>query len=291
MTKSILDGRYVSNILYEKLKFKYEELVKIVGRKAGLAFIKVGNDKASTIYLNTKTKKCNEIGIYQETFTFDENITEEELIIEIRKLNENKNIDGILVQLPLPSHINYIKIMSEINPDKDVDGFHPENVGNLLFNDKGIYSCTPQGIMELLKFYKINVVGKDIVIIGRSNIVGKPMALMLINEGATVQVCNSKTKDLFHKVKQADILISATGVPRLIKSDCIKEGAVIIDVGISEFEGKLSGDVDFEDVYNNSRLSYISPVPGGVGPMTIYSLIKNTIRAFELNNIQLKKNM
>ncbi|CAM3175745.1 bifunctional 5,10-methylenetetrahydrofolate dehydrogenase/5,10-methenyltetrahydrofolate cyclohydrolase [Streptobacillus ratti] len=285
MIKSMLDGRCVSNILYEKLKIKYQILVEKIGRKAGLAFIKVGNDKASTIYLKNKAKKCDELGIYQETIMFEENISEVELISEINKLNNDKNIDGILLQLPLPSHINYISVMSAINPNKDVDGFHPENVGNLLFKDKGIYSCTPQGIMELLNYYNISIESKDVVIIGRSNIVGKPLALMLINEGATVQVCNSKTKDLFYKAKQADILISATGVPRLIKSECIKDGAVVIDVGISEFEGKISGDVDFEDVIKNSNVRYITPVPGGVGPMTIYALIKNTIKAFELNNM------
>ncbi|WP_081256733.1 bifunctional 5,10-methylenetetrahydrofolate dehydrogenase/5,10-methenyltetrahydrofolate cyclohydrolase [Streptobacillus moniliformis] len=285
MIKSMLDGRYVSNILYEKLKIEYQILIDKIGRRAGLAFIKVGNDRASTIYLKNKAKKCDELGIYQKTIIFEENITETELISEINKLNDDKNIDGILLQLPLPSHINYISVMSTINPKKDVDGFHPENVGNLLFKDKGIYSCTPQGIMELLNYYNISIESKDIVIIGRSNIVGKPLALMLINEGATVQVCNSKTKDLFNKTKQADILISATGVSHLIKSEYIKDGAVVIDVGISEFEGKIIGDVDFEDVIQNSNVRYITPVPGGVGPMTIYSLIKNTIRAFELNNI------
>ncbi|QXW65606.1 bifunctional 5,10-methylenetetrahydrofolate dehydrogenase/5,10-methenyltetrahydrofolate cyclohydrolase [Streptobacillus moniliformis] len=285
MIKSMLDGRYVSNILYEKLKIEYQILIDKIGRRAGLAFIKVGNDRASTIYLKNKAKKCDELGIYQKTIIFEENITETELISEINKLNDDKNIDGILLQLPLPSHINYISVMSTINPKKDVDGFHPENVGNLLFKDKGIYSCTPQGIMELLNYYNISIESKDIVIIGRSNIVGKPLALMLINEGATVQVCNSKTKDLFNKTKQADILISATGVSHLIKSEYIKDGAVVIDVGISEFEGKIIGDVDFEDVIQNSNVRYITPVPGGVGPMTIYSLIKNTIRAFELNNM------
>ncbi|ACZ00859.1 Bifunctional protein FolD [Streptobacillus moniliformis] len=285
MIKSMLDGRYVSNILYEKLKIEYQILIDKIGKRAGLAFIKVGNDRASTIYLKNKAKKCDELGIYQKTIIFEENITETELISEINKLNDDKNIDGILLQLPLPSHINYISVMSTINPKKDVDGFHPENVGNLLFKDKGIYSCTPQGIMELLNYYNISIESKDIVIIGRSNIVGKPLALMLINEGATVQVCNSKTKDLFNKTKQADILISATGVSHLIKSEYIKDGAVVIDVGISEFEGKIIGDVDFEDVIQNSNVRYITPVPGGVGPMTIYSLIKNTIRAFELNNM------
>ncbi len=285
MIKSMLDGIHVSNILYDKLKIEYQILVKKIGRKAGLAFIRVGNDKASIIYLKNKAKKCYELGIYQETIIFEENISEMELISEINKLNNDEKIDGILLQLPLPSHINYISVMSAINPKKDVDGFHPENVGNLLFKDKGIYSCTPQGIMELLNYYNISIESKDVVIIGRSNIVGKPLALMLINEGATVQVCNSKTKDLFHKVKQADILISATGVPRLIKGEHIKDEAVVIDVGISEFEGKISGDVDFKDVIENSKVRYITPVPGGVGPMTIYSLIKNTIRAFELNNI------
>ncbi|WP_083573740.1 bifunctional 5,10-methylenetetrahydrofolate dehydrogenase/5,10-methenyltetrahydrofolate cyclohydrolase [Streptobacillus notomytis] len=285
MIKSMLDGIHVSNILYDKLKIEYQILVKKIGRKAGLAFIRVGNDKASIIYLKNKAKKCYELGIYQETIIFEENISEMELISEINKLNNDEKIDGVLLQLPLPSHINYISVMSAINPKKDVDGFHPENVGNLLFKDKGIYSCTPQGIMELLNYYNISIESKDVVIIGRSNIVGKPLALMLINEGATVQVCNSKTKDLFHKVKQADILISATGVPRLIKGEHIKDEAVVIDVGISEFEGKISGDVDFKDVIENSKVRYITPVPGGVGPMTIYSLIKNTIRAFELNNI------
>lgn len=281
---NILDGKYVSQILTEKLKEEYSELMLRYKRKAGLAFIAVGNDEASKIYLKNKARKCEKVGIYQETYRFDENVSDDEILEVIEKLNNDQNIDGILIQLPLPKSINYSKIMSKVSPNKDVDGFHPENIGNLVCNDSGIYSCTPQGIMDLLDYYNISVSSKDVVIIGRSNIVGKPMALMMINEGATVQVCNSKTKDLEQKAANADILISATGQARLVNSKFVKEGAVIIDVGISSYEGKISGDVDFDEVIKNSKVGYITPVPGGVGPMTVYSLMKNTIKAYKINN-------
>lgn len=270
----ILDGKNVAEILSKKLKEEYEELMLKYERKAGLAFIAVGNDEASKIYLKNKARKCDQIGIYQETYRFDENVKDEEIMEVIENLNNDKNIDGILIQLPLPKSINYSKIMSKVNPNKDVDGFHPENIGNLVCNDEGIYSCTPQGIMDLLSYYNISVASKDVVIIGRSNIVGKPMALMMINEGATVQVCNSKTKNLEEKASKADILITATGQARLVNSNFVKEDAIIIDVGISQYEGKISGDVDFENVMNNFKVGYITPVPGGVGPMTVYSLMK-----------------
>lgn len=284
MDKIILDGNLISSKLYANLKKEYDEIKKVVKRKAKLSCILVGNDISSRIYLKNKEKKCIDMDIDQETINLDENITENELISIIQKLNLDDNVDGILIQLPLPNHINFSKIMSIINPIKDVDGFHPENIGNMVFRDKGLYPCTPQGILELLNEYNISVKSKDVVIIGRSNIVGKPLALMLVNEGATVQICNSLTKDLKSKTKNADILISATGVPNLINSEYLKDKAIVIDVGISKIGNKIVGDVDFDDVFNNSNVSHLSKVPGGVGPMTVYSLIKNTIKAYKLIN-------
>lgn len=286
--KRILDGKMVSSLLYEDLKLKYEKLVKLKGRKAGIAFILVGNNEASKIYLKNKSKKCDELNIYQETYYLDENISEKELIDKIEILNKKDNIDGILLQLPLPKGMDYKNIMNKIDARKDVDGFNIENIGSLVLDDDGIYPCTPQGIMDLLTYYNIEVKSKDVLIIGRSNIVGKPMALMMINKGATVQVCNSNTINLSDKIKRADIVISATGKVNLVKAKDIKDGAIIIDVGINKKDNKICGDVDFDDVYNNSKAAYISPVPGGVGPMTIYSLIKNTIKAFALSKEEIK---
>ena len=275
-----IDGKAFSQVILEKIREEHNQLKEKYGKKAGLAVVIVGNNPASQVYVRNKMKACENVGFYSENIELDENISEEELLQEIDKLNKNDRINGILVQLPLPSHINELKIIDSISPEKDVDGFHVANIGKMVIGDEtGFISCTPYGIMQLLEEYKIEIAGKDAVIIGRSNIVGKPMALMLIQKGATVQVCNSRTKDLRKKLNDADIIIVAAGVPKLLKKEDVKEGAVVIDVGINRVDGKICGDVDYEEVAE--RASYITPVPGGVGPMTIASLIKNTFKSYK----------
>lgn len=275
-----IDGKAFSQVILEKIKEEHNQLKEKYGKQAGLAVVIVGNNPASQVYVRNKMKACENVGFYSENIELDENISEEELLQEIDKLNKNDRINGILVQLPLPSHINELKIIDSISPEKDVDGFHVANIGKMVIGDEtGFISCTPYGIMQLLEEYKIEIAGKDAVIIGRSNIVGKPMALMLIQKGATVQVCNSRTKDLRKKLNDADIIIVAAGVPKLLKKEDVKEGAVVIDVGINRVDGKICGDVDYEEVAE--RASYITPVPGGVGPMTIASLIKNTFKSYK----------
>ena len=275
-----IDGKAFSQVILEKIKEEHNQLKEKYGKQAGLAVVIVGNNPASQVYVRNKMKACENVGFYSENIELDENISEEELLQEIDKLNKNDRINGILVQLPLPSHINELKIIDSISPEKDVDGFHVANIGKMVIGDEtGFLSCTPYGIMQLLEEYKIEIAGKDAVIIGRSNIVGKPMALMLIQKGATVQVCNSRTKDLRKKLNDADIIIVAAGVPKLLKKEDVKEGAVVIDVGINRVDGKICGDVDYEEVVE--KASYITPVPGGVGPMTIASLIKNTFKSYK----------
>lgn len=275
-----IDGKAFSQVILEKIREEHNQLKEKYGKKAGLAVVIVGNNPASQVYVRNKMKACENVGFYSENIELDENISEEELLQEIDKLNKNDRINGILVQLPLPSHINELKIIDSISPEKDVDGFHVANIGKMVIGDEtGFISCTPYGIMQLLEEYKIEIAGKDAVIIGRSNIVGKPMALMLIQKGATVQVCNSRTKDLRKKLNDADIIIVAAGVPKLLKKEYVKEGAVVIDVGINRVDGKICGDVDYEEVAE--KASYITPVPGGVGPMTIASLIKNTFKSYK----------
>ena len=275
-----IDGKAFSQVILEKIREEHNQLKEKYGKQAGLAVVIVGNNPASQVYVRNKMKACENVGFYSENIELDENISEEELLQEIDKLNKNDRINGILVQLPLPSHINELKIIDSISPEKDVDGFHVANIGKMVIGDEtGFLSCTPYGIMQLLEEYKIEIAGKDAVIIGRSNIVGKPMALMLIQKGATVQVCNSRTKDLRKKLNEADIIIVAAGVPKLLKKEDVKEGAVVIDVGINRVDGKICGDVDYEEVVE--RASYITPVPGGVGPMTIASLIKNTFKSYK----------
>ena len=275
-----IDGKAFSQVILEKIREEHNQLKKKYGKQAGLAVVIVGNNPASQVYVRNKMKACENVGFYSENIELDENISEKELLQEIDKLNKNDRINGILVQLPLPSHINELKIINSISPEKDVDGFHVANIGKMVIGDEtGFLSCTPYGIMQLLEEYKIEIAGKDVVIIGRSNIVGKPMALMLIQKGATVQVCNSRTKDLRKKLNDADIIIVAAGVPKLLKKEDVKEGAVVIDVGINRVDGKICGDVDYEEVAE--RASYITPVPGGVGPMTIASLIKNTFKSYK----------
>ena len=275
-----IDGKAFSQVILEKIREEHNQLKEKYGKQAGLAVVIVGNNPASQVYVRNKMKACENVGFYSENIELDENISEEELLQEIDKLNKNDRINGILVQLPLPSHINELKIIDSISPEKDVDGFHVSNIGKMVIGDEtGFLSCTPYGIMQLLEEYKIEISGKDAVIIGRSNIVGKPMALMLIQKGATVQVCNSNTKDLRKKLSKADIIIVAAGVPKLLKKEDVKEGAVVIDVGINRVDGKICGDVDYEEVAE--KTSYITPVPGGVGPMTIASLIKNTFKSYK----------
>ena len=275
-----IDGKAFSQVILEKIREEHNQLKEKYGKQAGLAVVIVGNNPASQVYVRNKIKACENVGFYSENIELDENISVKELLQEIDKLNKNDRINGILVQLPLPSHINELKIIDSISPEKDVDGFHVANIGKMVIGDEtGFISCTPYGIMQLLEEYKIEIAGKDAVIIGRSNIVGKPMALMLIQKGATVQVCNSRTKDLRKKLNDADIIIVAAGVPKLLKKEDVKEGAVVIDVGINRVDGKICGDVDYEEVAE--RASYITPVPGGVGPMTIASLIKNTFKSYK----------
>lgn len=275
-----IDGKAFSQVILEKIREEHNQLKEKYGKQAGLAVVIVGNNPASQVYVRNKMKACENVGFYSENIELDENISEKELLQEIDKLNKNDRINGILVQLPLPSHINELKIIDSISPEKDVDGFHVANIGKMVIGDEtGFLSCTPYGIIQLLEEYKIEIAGKDAVIIGRSNIVGKPMALMLIQKGATVQVCNSRTKDLRKKLNDADIIIVAAGVPKLLKKEDVKEGAVVIDVGINRVDGKICGDVDYEEVAE--RASYITPVPGGVGPMTIASLIKNTFKSYK----------
>lgn len=275
-----IDGKAFSQVILEKIREEHNQLKEKYGKQAGLAVVIVGNNPASQVYVRNKMKACENVGFYSENIELDENISEKELLQEIDKLNKNDRINGILVQLPLPSHINELKIIDSISPEKDVDGFHVANIGKMVIGDEtGFLSCTPYGIMQLLEEYKIEIAGKDAVIIGRSNIVGKPMALMLIQKGATVQVCNSRTKDLRKKLNDADIIVVAAGVPKLLKKEDVKEGAVVIDVGINRVDGKICGDVDYEEVAE--RASYITPVPGGVGPMTIASLIKNTFKSYK----------
>lgn len=277
----IIDGKEFSKKILEEISNEQKEIVERKNlRPAGLAVIIVGENPASQVYVRNKTRACEKVGFYSETIKLEENISENDLIKKIEELNEDDKIDGILVQLPLPKHINELKVINSIKPEKDVDGFSNVNVGKMVIGDEsGFLSCTPYGIMQLLEGYDIDVDGKDVVVVGRSNIVGKPMAMMLIQKGATVQVCNSRTKDLSKKLKKADIIVVAVGVPRMIKATDVKEGVVVIDVGINRVDGKLCGDVDYEDVAQ--KASYITPVPGGVGPMTIASLIKNTFISYQ----------
>ena len=274
-----IDGKGIAQKTLAYIEKEHKLLKDKYGRAAGLAVIMVGDNPASEIYVKNKIKACETAGIYSRTIKLDENVTEKDLIEEIEKLNKDDKIDGILVQLPLPVHIDELKIINAISPEKDVDGFHSVNLGKMIIGDKtGFLPCTPYGIMQLLDEYGIDPAGKDTVIIGRSNIVGKPAAILFIEKSATVQVCNTKTKNTKEKIRNADIVIAAVGVPNFIKGEDIKEGAVVIDVGINRVNGKLCGDVDYEEV--SEKAGYITPVPGGVGPMTIASLIKNTFKSY-----------
>ena len=270
----IIDGKQISTAIKDELK----QEVADKGIKATLAVIQVGNDPASSVYVGNKKKACEYIGIGSKSFELSEETTEEELLKLIDELNADDDINGILVQLPVPKHIDDKKIINRISPLKDVDGFHPESVGNLCIGQDGFVSCTPAGIIELLKRSDVSIEGKECVVIGRSNIVGKPMALLLLANNGTVTICHSRTKNLKEVCKRADILVAAVGKPKMITSEYIKEGAVVIDVGIHRQEnGKLCGDVDYDDVAPHT--SAITPVPGGVGPMTIAMLMVNCVKA------------
>ena len=273
----IIDGKAISNTIKEELKLEVTQL-KEEGISPCLAVVQVGNDPASTVYVNNKKKACEYIGIESLSYELEEDSSQKELVSLIEELNLNEKVNGILVQLPLPNHIDEDLIIRTIDPDKDVDGFHPMNVGRLWIGEEGFLSCTPAGIIQLLKRSDISIEGKNCVIIGRSNIVGKPMAALLIRENGTVTIAHSRTKDLKALAKTADILIVAIGKKRFINSDYIKEDAVVIDVGIHRDENnKLCGDVDYEDVFD--KVGAITPVPGGVGPMTIAMLMDNCVKA------------
>lgn len=282
MTK-IIDGKSISSFVKDKIREEVSYL-KANSITVGLAVIIVGEDKASQLYVANKRKACENLGIMSETHYLPENTSQKELLELIDNLNKDKNINGILVQLPLPAHLDEKAIINAILPEKDVDAFHPVNVGKIMQGDYDFVPCTPAGIMEMLKYEDIDLTGKHCVIIGRSNIVGKPMAMLMLHKNATVTICHSKTENLKDICKQADILVVAIGKPNFVNSDYVKPGAVVIDVGINRVDGKFCGDVDFADV--EPITSAITPVPGGVGPMTIAMLMKNTLTAaLKQNNL------
>ncbi len=273
----ILSGKTVSARVKQELKIEAENLTK-AGTKPGLAVVIVGDDSASKVYVANKEKACAELGIYSEKYALSADTTEDELLNLIKKLNADDKIHGILVQLPLPKHLDDKTIINNILPSKDVDAFHPTNVGRIMIGDFDFVPCTPAGIMELIHESGVEVGGKECVVIGRSNIVGKPMSMLLLHENGTVTVCHSKTADLKAQTRRADILVAAVGIPKFVKADMVKPGAVVIDVGMDRDEnGKLCGDIDFDEV--EKVASAITPVPGGVGPMTIAMLMRNTITA------------
>ena len=277
----LLMGKEVSARIKQELKSEVEVL-KEHGITPGLAVVIVGDDPASRVYVNNKKKACAECGIYSEEYALPEETTQEELLSLIDTLNKKSDISGILVQLPVPKHIDETTIINAIDPKKDVDAFHPINVGKIMVGNFDFVPCTPAGVMELIKESGIEISGKECVVVGRSNIVGKPQAMLLLHQNGTVTICHSRTKDLKEHTKKADILVVAVGIPNFVTGDMIKEGAVVIDVGINRLENKkLCGDVEFEGA--EKVAGAITPVPGGVGPMTIAMLMKNTVKAAELN--------
>lgn len=279
---TIIDGKKVSASVKEKVKSETEQL-KAQGITPGLAVILVGDDPASRVYVNNKKKACEFVGFKSEEFALPASTTQEELLTLVEELNNRKDINGILCQLPLPEGLDDNAVIEAISPMKDVDAFHKQNVGRIMIGDYDFLPCTPAGIMEMLHAYDISVDGKKCVVIGRSNIVGKPMAMLLLHENGTVTICHSHTENLKEITSGADILVAAIGKPKFVTADMVKEGAVVIDVGMDRDEkGKLCGDVDFDNV--KDKCSYITPVPGGVGPMTIATLMKNTLKAAKLQN-------
>ncbi|MEM1502128.1 bifunctional methylenetetrahydrofolate dehydrogenase/methenyltetrahydrofolate cyclohydrolase FolD [Domibacillus sp. 8LH] len=274
---AIIDGKAIAKDIRAELKEEIDAM-KAAGTTPGLAVVIVGDDPASHTYVNSKEKSSKEIGIYSEVHRFPADFTEEALLEKVDELNRDKNIHGILVQLPLPKHISEDKVIDAISPEKDVDGFHPVNVGKMVIGKDSFYSCTPYGIMKMLEKEHISLEGKHVVVIGRSNIVGKPAALLSLMNNATVTICHSRTKDLAAITRQADVVIAAVGIPNYVTADHLKPGAVVIDVGINRNEeGKLCGDVDFNSA--KEVAGAITPVPGGVGPMTITMLLYNTVKS------------
>lgn len=274
---NILDGKSLA----KKIKHNIKQEVKHLERKPKLAVVLVGDDQASLVYVKNKVQACADVGFSSQLDMFEKDVEEDVLLNHIKSLNEQEDVDGILVQLPLPSHISMQKVIDTIDPSKDVDGFHPQNMGKLFSGDleNAFIPCTPLGIKLLLDEYNIDLKGKNVCIVGAGFIVGKPLSMLILNHDATVSVCHKYTKDIVEYTKTADILISATGVPFLIKDYMVKEGAVVIDVGISKVNGKIVGDVDFESV--SQKASFITPVPGGVGPMTVATLLLNTLKAYK----------
>lgn len=276
---TLINGKEVSQFVKEKIR---DEAVAL-GLKPGLAVILVGDDPASHVYVNNKKKACELCGFYSESYELCASTPQSELLELIDKLNANDKIHGILVQMPLPKHIDENAVIERIDPKKDVDAFNPVNVGKIMTGDFDFLPCTPAGVMELLKYYNVDVAGKSCVVIGRSNIVGKPMAMLMLHANATVTICHSRTTDIKNTVKNADIVVAAVGRKHFVTEDMVKEGAVVVDVGINRGEdGKLYGDVDFDNV--SKKASFITPVPGGVGPMTIAMLMQNTLTSAKLHS-------
>ncbi len=279
----IISGKIVSQAVREKIAREVAHLSSKYNKLPGLAVVKVGDDPASAVYVRNKHKACLDVGIRSYQIELSESTSEHELLSKIDELNADPDVNGILVQLPLPKHISEESVISRIAPSKDVDAFHPSNVGKIMIGNYTFLPCTPAGVIELLKYYNISIEGKSCVVIGRSNIVGKPMAMLLLENNGTVTICHSKTKNLASITHEADIIVVAIGRAGFLRGDMVKDGAVVIDVGINRMpDGKLCGDVCFEEV--EPKASYITPVPGGVGPMTITMLLRNTLSAFKAQN-------
>lgn len=279
----IINGKEVSASVKQRVAEECSELVKRTGKRPGLAVIIVGDDPASRVYVNNKKKACELVGFVSREYALPEETTQQELTQLITKLNNDSEINGILCQLPLPKHLDEKSVIELISVSKDVDAFNEVNVGKIMIGNFDFLPCTPSGVIEMLNYYNIEISGKECVVLGRSNIVGKPMAMLLLHRNGTVTICHSRTNNLKEVCKRADILVAAVGKPKFVTADMVKEGAVVIDVGINRnSDGKLCGDVDFENV--EPIASYITPVPGGVGPMTIATLMKNTLTAFKVQN-------
>ncbi|MBE6850625.1 MAG: bifunctional methylenetetrahydrofolate dehydrogenase/methenyltetrahydrofolate cyclohydrolase FolD [Ruminococcus sp.] len=279
----LIDGKVISAQVKEQVREEAQALYEKHGVKAGLAVVIVGNDPASRVYVNNKKKACEAVGFQSFEYALPEETTQEELLELVETLNNDPKVNGILVQLPVPKHIDDTAIINAISPAKDVDAFHPENVGQIMIGDYAFLPCTPAGVMELIDSTGVEISGKKCVVIGRSNIVGKPMAMLLLHRSGTVTICHSRTQDLPSVTREADILVAAVGRANFVTADMVKEGAVVIDVGINRLDnGKLCGDVDFEAV--EPKASWITPVPGGAGPMTIAMLMKNTLTAMKKQN-------
>ena len=278
---NIIDGKLVSAAVKERVANEVKELNK-QGVDVCLAVILVGQDPASQIYVANKKKACEQLGIISKEFLLPENTTQEELLALVNKLNNDASVNGILCQLPLPKGLDETAVINAIDPNKDVDAFHPVNVGKIMIGDYDFLPCTPAGVMEMLAYYNIDVCGKECVVIGRSNIVGKPMSMLLLHKNGTVTTAHSRTQNLAEVTRRADILVAAVGIANFVKADMVKSGAVVIDVGMNRENGKLCGDVDFDAV--SQKASFITPVPGGVGPMTIATLMQNTLTAAKRQN-------